>query len=172
MRTWWSTARDERAMELLGLTRVDVVLTDRGELVGKVRVAYPASQVVVISAHGNIDSAVQAMKNGAFYYLTKPSDRETLVMTVAKAAELANLQQERMLRKKRRRLINRRLEGGFELPPAGVNWEELERDAVRQALDKSDWVIAKAAKMLGMSYRTLQYRIDKFGLQRGDSRRH
>ena len=37
-------------------------------------------------------------------------------------------------------------------------------------MEKSDWVIAKAAKMLGMSYRTLQYRLDKFGLKRGESK--
>jgi len=37
-----------------------------------------------------------------------------------------------------------------------------------QALERNDWVIAKAAKMLGMSYRTLQYRIDKFALKRGE----
>ena len=37
-------------------------------------------------------------------------------------------------------------------------------------MDKSDWVIAKASKMLGMSYRTLQYRLDKFGLKRPDSK--
>ncbi len=37
-------------------------------------------------------------------------------------------------------------------------------------MEKSDWVIAKAAKMLGMSYRTLQYRLDKFALKRGESK--
>jgi DNA-binding NtrC family response regulator len=62
----------------------------------------------VLTAHGTIDSAVQAMKTGAFYYLTKPTDRETLVMTVAKAVELANLQQENQL-------LKRRLEGKFEI---------------------------------------------------------
>ena len=51
----------------------------------------------MLTAHGTIESAVQAMKNGAFYYLTKPTDRETLVMTVGKAAEFANLQQENQL---------------------------------------------------------------------------
>ena len=35
-------------------------------------------------------------------------------------------------------------------------------------MERNDWVIAKAAKMLAMSYRTLQYRIDKFGLKRGE----
>jgi transcriptional regulator with GAF, ATPase, and Fis domain len=33
-------------------------------------------------------------------------------------------------------------------------------------MEKSDWVIAKASKMLGMSYRTLQYRLDKFNLKK------
>ncbi len=104
-----------RAMELLALSRFDVVLTDLmmpgmsgEELLAKVRAAYPGSQVVVLTAHGTIDSAVQAMKTGAFYYLTKPTDRETLVMTVAKAAELSNLQQENLL-------LKRRLEGKFEI---------------------------------------------------------
>jgi DNA-binding NtrC family response regulator len=73
-----------------------------------VRTAYPSAQVVVITAHGTIESAVQAMKSGAFNYLTKPTDRETLVMQVAKAAEVSNLQQENLL-------LKRRLEGKFEL---------------------------------------------------------
>ena len=67
------------------------------ELLAKVRLPIPATQVVVLTAHGTIDSAVQAMKNGAFYYLTKPTDREALVMTVGKASELANLQQENQI---------------------------------------------------------------------------
>jgi two-component system, NtrC family, response regulator PilR len=96
----------KRAMELLQLGSFDVVLTDLmmpgmsgEELLAKVKQQYPATQVVVLTAHGTIDGAVQAMKTGAFYYLTKPTDREALVMTVGKAAELANLQEEnRVLR--------------------------------------------------------------------------
>jgi DNA-binding NtrC family response regulator len=59
---------------------------------------------------------------------------------------------------------------GFDIPPEGMNFENFERDLILQAMEKSDWVIAKAAKMLGMSYRTLQYRLDKFGLKRGESK--
>ena len=94
----------KRAMELLALGQFDVVLTDLlmpgmsgDELLAKVRAAYPATQVVMLTAHGTIDSAVKAMKTGAFYYLTKPTDRETLVMAVAKAGELANEKQENLL---------------------------------------------------------------------------
>ncbi len=56
----------------------------------------------------------------------------------------------------------------YEIPSDGLNWETFERDTILQALERSDWVIAKAAKMLTLSYRTLQYRIDKFGLKRGE----
>src|SRR5579883_2815282 len=106
----------KRALELIALSQFDVVLTDlmmpgmSGEqLLLELRQAYPATQVVLLTAYGSIDSAVKAMKNGAFYYLTKPIDRETLVMTVSKAAELANLQQENML-------LRSSLEGKLEVP--------------------------------------------------------
>src|SRR5258707_15847494 len=102
-------------MELLGLNSFDVVLTDLmmpgmtgDELLAKIRPAYPTTQVVLVTAHGTIESAVKAMKNGAFTYLTKPTDRETLVMTVAKAAELANLQQENLL-------LRRQMEGKLQV---------------------------------------------------------
>ena len=108
-------ALGKRAIELLALSRFDVVLTDLmmpgmsgEELLAKVRGAYPGSQVVVLTAHGSTDSVVQAMKAGAFDYLEKPTDREKLVTRVAKAAEFANLQQENQL-------LKRRLEGTFEI---------------------------------------------------------
>jgi len=107
-------AMGKRAMELLALSRFDVVLTDLmmpgmsgDDLLREVRNSYPGSQVVMLTAHGTIESAVQAMQKGAFYYLTKPTDRETLVMTVGRAADLANLQQENLL-------LKRRLEGKLE----------------------------------------------------------
>jgi len=58
----------------------------------------------------------------------------------------------------------------FEIPSEGINYETFERDLILQAMEKSDWVIAKASKMLGMSYRTLQYRLDKFNLKKPDGR--
>ncbi len=54
----------------------------------------------------------------------------------------------------------------FEIPPEGINFDNLERDLIMQAMDKAEGVIAKAAKMLGMSYRTLQYRLEKFGVKK------
>jgi len=94
----------KHALALLQSSRFDVVLTDLlmpgmsgEELLVKLKEQYPASQAVVLTAHGTIDSAVNAIKQGAFYYLTKPVDLEPLVMIVARAAELAQEKQENLL---------------------------------------------------------------------------
>ena len=47
--------------------------------------------VVLITAHGTVGSAVEAMKKGAFDYLTKPLDREDLLITVARAFDTVHL---------------------------------------------------------------------------------
>jgi len=58
----------------------------------------------------------------------------------------------------------------FELPVDGINFENFERELIVQAMEKPDRVIAKAAKLRGMSYRTLQYRLDKFELSKPDAK--
>lgn len=54
----------------------------------------------------------------------------------------------------------------IEIPEQGIHLEALERDLILQAMEKSDWVITKAARLLGLSYRTLQYRLEKFHIKR------
>ena len=51
----------------------------------------PGACVVLMTAHGSIDSAVEAMRQGAFDYLTKPLDREVLLLVVSRAVERASL---------------------------------------------------------------------------------
>jgi transcriptional regulator with GAF, ATPase, and Fis domain len=52
------------------------------------------------------------------------------------------------------------------LPPNGINFEEVERSLILQAMDRTDYNITKAAKLLGLTFRTLQYRLEKFGIKR------
>jgi DNA-binding NtrC family response regulator len=54
----------------------------------------------------------------------------------------------------------------FDFPPEGISMEDLERDIIIKAMDRTGWVIAKAAPLLGMSYKTLQYRLEKFGIEK------
>jgi transcriptional regulator with PAS, ATPase and Fis domain len=54
----------------------------------------------------------------------------------------------------------------FKLPPEGVNFEDVERSLIMQAMDRTDNNITKAAKLLGLTFRTLQYRLEKFGFKK------
>ena len=54
----------------------------------------PDSCVIIMTAHGTIDTAVEAMKKGAFDYLTKPLVRDTVVLAVRRAMEKTRLLRE------------------------------------------------------------------------------
>jgi len=54
----------------------------------------PKPSIIIITAHGTISSAVEAVKKGAFDYLTKPIDKDTLLLTVRRGIERASLLKE------------------------------------------------------------------------------
>lgn len=56
------------------------------------------------------------------------------------------------------------LEPGFNLPPAGINVEELEKDLLRQALERTHGNKTRAAELLCLSRDTLRYRLEKYGI--------
>jgi len=60
--------------------------------------------------------------------------------------------------------------GAFKLPPEGVSFEEVEKNLILQAMDQTDYNITKAAKLLGLTFRTLQYRLEKFGIRKPDGK--
>jgi two-component system nitrogen regulation response regulator NtrX len=55
---------------------------------------YPHLPVVIISGHGNIDTAVSAIRSGAYDYIEKPYKADKLLLTVQRAIEAAKLQRE------------------------------------------------------------------------------
>jgi len=56
----------------------------------------------------------------------------------------------------------------FKLPPEGVNFEDVERSLILQAMDRTDNNITKSARLLGLTFRTLQYRLEKFGIKKDE----
>ncbi|MCS6886408.1 MAG: sigma-54 dependent transcriptional regulator [Acidobacteriota bacterium] len=52
------------------------------------------------------------------------------------------------------------------LPPEGISFEDLERSLILQAMEQADWNITRAAKLLGLTFRTLQYRLEKFDIKK------
>jgi two-component system, NtrC family, response regulator len=80
---------------------VDVVLTDVKmpeidgmDLLARLKLLQPDLPVVMLTAHGTIGAAVDAMKLGAFDYLTKPFTREQLRVVLSKTLDVAALKQE------------------------------------------------------------------------------
>ncbi len=58
----------------------------------------------------------------------------------------------------------------FDLPADGIDFESLEKGLIVKAMERAEWIIGKAAPLLGMSYKTLQYRLDKFEIEKPDKR--
>lgn len=56
--------------------------------------------------------------------------------------------------------------GDFALPPGGIVLEDLEQELIRQALERTQGSIKEAAELLGLTYKTLQYRLKKHEIDR------
>lgn len=88
------------ATKLLARENIHVVITDvklpdgNGvDLTAKIKADYPAVEVIVLTAFGTISDGVQAIKNGAFDYLTKGDHQEKILPLLQKACSKAQLQQ-------------------------------------------------------------------------------
>ncbi len=86
------------ALELLAREPVDAILTDLRmpklnglELLEQVRRRHPEIPVVMLTAHGTVGSAVEALKQGAFDYLTKPFDPDDVRQVMEKAVSTRRL---------------------------------------------------------------------------------
>jgi len=64
------------------------------EMVGELRERLPDTPVVLMTAFGSIDSAVESMRAGAFDYITKPFEPDAVVLTVERALERRVLEEE------------------------------------------------------------------------------
>ncbi len=99
-----AAADGERGLERAREKQFDVVLTDLKmpslsgiDVLSSVKERSPETAVIVMTAYGTIESAVEAMKKGAFDFLQKPFDTSHLQMLVERALENQRLREENML---------------------------------------------------------------------------
>ncbi|MEM6731832.1 MAG: response regulator, partial [Myxococcota bacterium] len=97
-----AVANGEDALRTMAETSVDVVISDLKmpgmtglELLHEVRATSPGLPFILITAHGTVDTAVTALKSGAFDYVTKPFDRDELRTAVRKAVATREATRER-----------------------------------------------------------------------------
>lgn len=86
------------ALHKLNHTEIDVILCDvklpdgNGvDLVKKIKEKYPLTEIILLTAYGNIPDGVQAIKNGAFDYITKGDDNNKIIPLLSRAIEKVDL---------------------------------------------------------------------------------
>jgi two-component system, NtrC family, response regulator len=86
-------ARKMLEKELVDVVLCDVKLPDGNgvDFVQEIKKKYAATEVILLTAYGNIGDGVQAMKNGAFDYITKGDDNEKIIPLLSRAIERVNL---------------------------------------------------------------------------------
>lgn len=163
-----TTADPADIPQLMSSESIDVFLVDMNFAIGsnrgaeglnyleQIRSIDPDAVVVLMTAFGDLNTAVQAMREGASDFILKPWQNEKLVATLSVAAEL------------------RRMRAGVDhLGRAGkvsdadkdaLNLEANERRMVVLALEKANGNISHAAAALGITRSALYRRIEKFGL--------
>ena len=85
----------KEALEVLDKNRnTDVVILDVKmpgmdgiETLGEIKKSFPLSEVVMLTGHGTIESAIEGMKRGAYDYLLKPCEIDQLMLKVEEATE-------------------------------------------------------------------------------------
>ena len=71
------------------------------EILQKLKDNYPSVPVIMISGHGNIETAVNSIKSGAYDFIEKPFQADKLILLVQRALEAEGLRQENLELKKR-----------------------------------------------------------------------
>lgn len=89
------------ALQLLAATPFDLVLTDLKmpgmsglQLLKRIRTEFPEVVVIMITAFGTVETAVEAMRSGAYDYITKPVNIDELKLVLNRALEHLSLQRE------------------------------------------------------------------------------
>src|SRR5580765_7520612 len=132
----------KEALELARKHRIEVVLTDlmmpgaNGvELMRAMKEISPDTEVVLMTAYGTVETAVQAMREGAYDFVEKPLKRMSIVKSVQKAAERQSLVAEnRSLKQELKLLTNREIVG--------------QSQAVRRVLDVATQAAPSTATVL------------------------
>lgn len=108
------------AEEEIDVVLLDLMLPDRNglDLLPDITNLAPDLPVIVITAHSSVESAIQAMREGAFHYVPKPFKNEVVLHLVRRAAERRQLEREN-------RLLRSRLDGVGEIVGTSRRMEEV-----------------------------------------------
>ena len=107
-------AGEESLKKLAENKRVEVVILDVKmpgmdgiETLKEIKKAFPLVEVIMLTGHATVESAIEGMKLGAFDYLMKPSDIDLLVKKVTEAAAKKRRHEEKIIEAQMRDITTR-----------------------------------------------------------------
>lgn len=152
------------------------------EILESFKTASPHFPVLMISGHGNIETAVQAIKQGAYDFIEKPFKSDRLLLMMARALEKSDLQKENAALKKQGNVIENflstvvpalSLQQGqntqkYDLPLRAAR-EAFERDYLLAQIEKFDGNITKTAAFIGMERAALHRKLKSLDISLNDA---
>ena len=113
------TAEDGKdALEILEKNDIDLVISDLrmphingDELLAFIKKDYPGVKVIILTGHGTVENAVEAMRNGAYDFLIKPLNLEKLGLIVKRALSQRQLEIDNRLLKKKLNVFSKQMIG-------------------------------------------------------------
>jgi DNA-binding NtrC family response regulator len=143
----------------------------------------PGLLVIMMSAYGNTDTAIEAVKRGAYDFVSKPFRADEIVLVLRKVEERESLARENATLRAEVALRQPVLEGSLGGPedemrshegrPRSVSGDlsipdrvaALERVLIQEALLRTGGNRTRAARLLEISYKALVYKIRDYGLE-------
>ncbi len=100
------------ALEILNERRVDVVVLDIKmpgidgmDVLSKIKRLHPEVEVILLTGHASVETAVEGLKLGAFDYLTKPANVEEIMQKAEEAHEKKRAREDKIRKEKFERII-------------------------------------------------------------------
>lgn len=159
----WQAKSAKEALERVESDAPELMLTDLVlgknsglELLAEVKKRSPLTEVALMSAHGTIESAVQAMRLGAHDFVVKPLCVEEFRSILERMVEKVELT-------RKKKLLHGKAQ--LESAPLSTDLEELERFTVQRVFEQVAGDKEQAQKLLGISRATLYRKLKRYGIR-------
>jgi DNA-binding NtrC family response regulator len=148
----------EKPFQLV-ITDLSMPGMDGIELIGVIKKLDPLVPVIIITAYGSIESAIESTQKGAFDFITKPFRKEQIILTIEKALEFRRIQIEKIQSKDAGKSETWLAPEIFALPYEQAKEQVLDqfkRQYARKLMERNQGAVPQAAREAGWTEEELK----------------